>query len=196
MKRRLSLLIVGLLLCAVALWATTAGPGFPTTTSGNTGAGTVTWTSPGNITASDGIFATAATNASTSQDLIGQGFGFSIPSGAVINGILLEISAKSATGSDANDLHVRLLKAGTPAGLDKGGLVTYSAANTVYSYGGSADLWGAAWAYTDLNSATFGGSLAVISGASDTASVDFFRITVTYTYSGMMRRQIRYGGMP
>ena len=63
------------------------GPIFPTV-AGTDATGDTDWTGPGNITATDDVYATAALAAAgTSYDLWGDTFGFSIPSGATVDGI-------------------------------------------------------------------------------------------------------------
>jgi hypothetical protein len=171
-----------------------AGPNFPTAATGNTGSiggGTVVWASPTNIELADGSNATcnlpnASVQNQVSDDLIGTGFGFSIPAGATIQGILLEINARQniATTPAANENSVRLLKAGVAAGLDRSTGADLTTTATTVSYGGAADLWGTTWSPADINNASFGAAASYVntnSTNSKTVSVDFFRITVTFT---------------
>lgn len=172
----------------------TAGPNLPTAATGNThtiGAGNIAWGSPTNIELADGTNATnnlpnASVSNQVSMDLIGTGFGFAISAGATINGILLEINVKqnALTGGGAFENTIRILKAGTAVGTDKTtGAVPPTTATTV-NYGGSADLWGTTWSPSDINNANFG-ACAVYENDNvtntKTVSVDFFRITVTFT---------------
>ena len=191
MKKFIALFAIVLMLASTA-FASTAGPSFPTTTSGNlttvAGAGCITWTSPGNITANDSVFATVSLTAfAVGCDLIGQGYGFSIPSTATINGITAEVNAKQTVGSGSpvcQDLTVKLLKAGTAAGNNKAVPTNITTTAATITYGGAADLWGTTWTPTDINASTFGlvwvGWESAIS-ATATLSVDFMRITVTFT---------------
>jgi hypothetical protein len=166
----------------------TQGPNFPTAATGNTntiGGGTAVWTNPTNIELNDGNNATRVTSSIiTTDDLDGTGFGFSIPAGATVNGILLEIAYGDGAGAgDIIEKNVRLLKAGVAAGTDKSTGASFPAALTTISYGGSADLWGTTWTPSDINNATFGAAFVCrnTSGSILTASVNFFRITVTFT---------------
>jgi hypothetical protein len=52
------------------------------------------------------------------------------------------------------------------------------------TYGGSSDLWGTTWTVSDINSANFGVALSATNpntGHDRDATVDYMRITVTYT---------------
>lgn len=181
-----------LLFVSVAL-ATTTGPKFPTSETGNTntvGGGSVAWTNPGNIGASDGVFATATTGTSaTTDDLVGTGFAFSITSTDTINGIQLEVNYKSAIASHNNEANVRLLKAGTAAGTDKSTGAVLPTSSATVSYGGVSDLWGTTWTPSDINNANFGAVTTYVGSASGgaTISIDFFRITVTSTSGSQTR---------
>lgn len=162
------------------------GPLSPGTLANDTTGGAAAWTSPSNAAASDGANATALLDPggdTTTQYLKATNFSFSIPAGATINGILLEVKKD---GGSIFDLGVQSVKGGAIAGDDKADFVTdwstYAGASYA-SYGGAADLWGRTWAYSDINASTFG---AVIDAQLDsagiqTAYIDHIRITVYYT---------------
>lgn len=165
----------------------TAGPNFPTAATGNTntvGGGTLNWTSPTNIEASDGAFAVATSSGTipqTTNDLIGTGFGFAITPTDTINGITLEVNYRLTLAGNGVESHVRLLKAGVAAGTDKStGAALPTTAATV-TYGGVGDLWGTTWTPSDINNANFGALTTYTSTATRSFSVDFFRITITST---------------
>lgn len=157
------------------------GPNAPSTGANDAAVGTVAWTNPGNVTADDSTFATAALTAiDTTQFLKATGFGFSIPTGSTVDGILVEWKRKGEFGVDNV---VKLVQGGAVAGDDKADAVTAwpNPAAAYASYGGAADLWGLTWTPAQINAADFG---AVLSGECTdvaTLSVDHVRITVTYT---------------
>ena len=63
------------------------GPNFPGTGADDASIGALAWTSPGNILADDGNYATATPGFSqVTHYLEATGFAFSIPVGATING--------------------------------------------------------------------------------------------------------------
>lgn len=165
-----------------------AGPNFPLTATGTTnviGGGTRVWTNPGNIGANDGNLATAVfpAGAATSEDLIGSNFNFSIPSTAIIDGILLEINYQDITGAGTvSERVIQLLKGGTLTGVNRSTSATIPPAATTVSFGGSSDLWGATWTPADINGTGFSAVFIAISpgGAIDAIGVDFFRITIFF----------------
>ena len=58
--------------------------------------GTVAWTNPMNATTSDNVYATISCPTGISHYLKATNFGFSIPTGATINGIVVEIERKQS----------------------------------------------------------------------------------------------------
>ena len=167
----------------------TAGPNFPTSATGNTGAGTKTWSNPTNIEASgggtaDAVFAIAA---ATSKDLIATGFGFAIPATATISGIQLEVN-EGCSNFEIASTTIKLLKAGSPVGNNKAGApasgVEWNSPASAAVYGTTSDLWGTTWTPADINASNFGAMVTCNDpggGVGDTATVDYVKITVTYT---------------
>lgn len=154
--------------------------------------GTFNWTTESNADVSDNNYATWTGDTQYSYYLVGLGYNFAIPTGATINGIVVDIERNALTGSDSyKDARVRLLKAAVVGTTDKANTVDSWPINTdaTASYGSSSDLWGETWTATDINSAEFGVALSVecitIGDACETfgydARVDSMQITVHYT---------------
>lgn len=165
------------------------GPLFPGTVTTETGpSGDNDWTNPGNVGANDGSEAqiTAATYDAGDHSfrLRASNFGFTIPAGATIDGIVVEIERRDFAG-DAQDQEVRLFDStGTLVGDDKQTATSWPASATIATYGGAADTWTAGLDVTDINSANFGVALIVLANSANTdIGVDFIRITVHYTPS-------------
>jgi hypothetical protein len=178
------------------------------TGANNTGAGTVSWTNPTNITSSDDSWAYANTGpigspfSTTSQYLFATNFGFAIPTGATIDGIEVSIERfrfTTATGS-VTDNTVSLIIAGTVSGDNKAGeaggwnqgsSTVDSGGNEVEAiFGDSSDLWGLSLTPADINNSNFGVALRVNLAASvgsapygARANVDHVKIKVYYTES-------------
>jgi hypothetical protein len=159
----------------------TQGPLGPGTGADDSGTGTTAWSNPGNVTTEDGVFATCTLGGLfSSHYLDATNFGFSIPAGATINGISVEWKRMSGSG-DIHDNAVRIIKGGTVGATDKSVAGNWSTTLGYQSYGGSSDLWGQSWTASDINASNFGAALAATTNGGDTASVDYCRITVTYT---------------
>jgi hypothetical protein len=193
MKRRLLLLLSSLLATAVLLWATTQGPNNPTLGINVAGAG-VDWATPTNIYASDDARATAALAAGQNTDYLrATGFGFAIPVGSTINGIIADFERSKTGTGDCEDYGVQIVQAGVEAGADRAHLGLWPGADAYDAHGGAADLWGLAWTPAQINAVNFGVSIqAYETGAVNacTARVDHVRITVYYTAASSRKAYI------
>lgn len=90
-------------------------------------------------------------------------FGFSIPLGATIIGIVATVT-KSDTGGAMNvyDNAVRIVKNGVIGTTDKSNPTMWSNVGPVIStYGTSSDLWGQTWTPADINNSNFGLAFSV-----------------------------------
>lgn len=158
----------------------------------NSSVGSVTWSSPGNITADDTNRATATAGFAQSEYLISSSHGFAIPSGATIDGIVVEARIYSEFGGlfyDVYDAAARIVKGGAVGSTDKSKVAAWQSGNnlTWTSYGSSSDTWGETWTPADINASGFGFALSanLVGGKiSATGSVYAIRITVYYTAGG------------
>lgn len=164
----------------------TQGPNYPSTAVNDTlGSFTDSWVSPTNVGASDGSNAVASSDVTTKY-LKATNYGFSIPDGASIDGIVVEMWRQGgAFQSAGHDEKVELVKGGTIGGTNKATATNWGVfSGFTVSYGSSTDLWGRSWTNTDINSSGFG--VAIAGTSSDTNGptdfkVDYLRITVYYT---------------
>jgi len=161
------------------------GPNSCGTGANVTGVGTIAWSNPTNIYTNNSVSATVGGVVATSNYLRASNFGFSIPSGATIDGIVVEIRD---TISDPNvtDNILRLVKGGVISGDNKSaGLIWPGGAYSYRSFGGSSDLWGVTLNSTDVNSTDFGFVLSVTitfgGKGNGIGAVDHIRMTVHYT---------------
>jgi hypothetical protein len=166
---------------------------YPGTASTSNAVGTRDWTNPDNIKANDGAIAACqgvSTGTSYSYYLKGTNFGFAIPAGATIDGILFELerARQNVALTGIYDSEVKIIKAdGSIGGTNKAVTGTnWGTGYSIISYGSSTDKWGESWTEGDIEDADFGVALSVrIVGDGDMvsgkANVDFFRITVYYT---------------
>ena len=174
----------------------TQGPLSPGTIVSDSSFGDVAWVSPGNASASDDARATVTLGiiVPNSEYLKSTNFGFTIPAGATINGIVVEIERSTPIAGQVTDGRVRIVKGGTIGATDRSG-GTWPSTDAYASYGSSSDLWGETWTSTDINSSLFGTALvaAWVSASAPVAQVDHVRITVHYTAAANILRRNLHG---
>jgi len=165
------------------------------TGANNADAGDKAWTSPTNSQADDAANAQALFDtggvSQTSQYLHCTNFGFAIPAGATVVGVVVRWQ-KVWTGAGAariQDHTIQLIKAGTRSGNNKADTVTnWTATPTNFDLGSSSDSWGVSLTGSDVNLSTFGVALRATrdgaSGSSPAAEVDAVWINVHYTVPG------------
>lgn len=141
---------------------------------------TGTWTNPNNVKVADTTYATSAVAAAASSSLRISNFGFALAGTVLVTGIKVEVKGLVAAGSTTPVYAVALDKAGA---LYVGPTTAAIPSSISYvTFGGSGDLWGGTWLYSDINAATFGVELYVQSASGTaTVSVDHVRITVYYS---------------
>lgn len=170
------------------------GPNSPGTAANDTGVGTVAWSNINNIKVEDAAVSyTSFSSGGTvySNYAKATGFGFSIPSGATIDGIQVDIKRKASISNasyNASDNIVKMVKGGTVVGTNKAVAGNWSTTLAYTTYGGATDLWGESWTDTDINGSTFGAVLSckmfAIGKSYDSTYFDHIRITVYYTAGG------------
>lgn len=157
-------------------------------TAVSTGTGT-SWTNPGNITTTGTPYASVGlTNSSDSKILRASNFGFSIPTNATINGIVVTINkmVNNTSGTRA-DVIVQLYNGSSAlVGDNKAKATNWSGSFTDVVYGGTADNWNAGLTAADINNSNFGvaQSAQCSSGITRIFTVDYVQISVTYTIPG------------
>ena len=120
------------------------------------------------------------TGGATTHYLKATNFGFTIPGGSVIDGIVVEVERKENSSSVCKDSRIRIVKGGSVGSTDKSSVTEWPTTDTYKTYGGAADLWGETWSSTDINDSTFGFALSALGVGFGTAQVDHIRITVYY----------------
>jgi prepilin-type N-terminal cleavage/methylation domain-containing protein len=160
----------------------------------NVATGMISWGSVSAAQFSDNQYASAQTvyGGENSHFLLGTNFGFNIPSGATITGIVAHIE-RSYTGYGScstalHDSYVLLAKGGTLqySGSNKAGGDFWGTTDTVIDYGAEDDLWGSTWTPAEINSSGFG--VAIQAQADETffftpqcnPQVDEITLTVYY----------------
>lgn len=168
----------------------TAGPSSPGTLADDSSFGTIAWTNPGNAGASDSSYATATSAGLNSHYLKATNFGFSVPAGATITSIKVDVLRKqdNSFGGDTVDVVLKLVKGGAVTGNDKHSASSWPTSDATASYDYSLATWGVALTPADVNASDFGVVLAVNTsaglGANPIAYVNLVQVTVTYTPAG------------
>jgi hypothetical protein len=159
------------------------GPNSPGTMAQDVFGG-IAWTDANNAMASDDSRASCVMGADETSDLlIASDFGFSIPAGATIDGVEVEIE-KRASGVAGGD-NIALWVEGSQQGDNKASAGEWPASDTYETYGGAADLWALSLTAEQVNASDFGVTLSVLTDSGGgTAEVDHIRITVYYTEAG------------
>lgn len=162
----------------------------PTVGEDNSFSGTEVWSSPGNITSSNDAYASVTVTENLSNDvshwLVGRGYGLGVPTNVSIAGIQATVEGKKTAGTAGAIIRVTLMVNGAPVGtakIDGGG--SYSTSDTIVTYGGANDLWGASLTPDNTNGAGFGIAVQVESvgglGTSYSFAVDHITVKVYYT---------------
>lgn len=164
--------------------AGSSGPNAPGTLADNSTVGTVAWLTPGNAAVSDNNRAGAAiVFGEITHYLLATNFGFSVPGGATVTGIVVGVERR-ATLNAAQDSSLRLFVAGVVAGDNRASGDNWPINDVSRDYGSNSDLWGLTLAPSDVNSAGFGVGIAATTNegrGAETPEVDFISITVYYT---------------
>ncbi|MCK4554879.1 hypothetical protein KAU19_08065, partial [Candidatus Parcubacteria bacterium] len=116
-----------------------------------------------------------------SQWLRASNFGFSIPSGATIDGIQVQFERYPNAYGYVNEYDLRVVKADGSKSLEDKSDGLWAAPEAYYTYGSSTSLWSESWTPANINDVDFGAVVAVWVFAGGTARVDHIRITVYYT---------------
>jgi hypothetical protein len=158
----------------------------PTVGANDAAVGTVAWSNTGNIFFEDFFYASASIGISgQSQYLTGTGYGFAIPGGATITGVMMQIGYQT-TGQ--GQLIVRLVKAGVVQGASAPGSYapTTFGGDQVAIYGSPNDLWGLTLTPADINAAGFGAAASWINAwpVNETVQINVIQLQVFYTVGG------------
>ncbi|MBI5918895.1 MAG: hypothetical protein HY849_05940 [Nitrosomonadales bacterium] len=187
-------LLLGLFWGGGAMAATVTVTAKPSSCQSVSNNNTINWSNASKAKVADGSDATVSNmqNGSVSSYLQCTGYNFAVPSGAVINGITVNVTRKTDGGS-MTDAAVYLVKSGNISTNMNGATNTlYTTSRSVEAHGGSTNLWGASWTVSDINNSGFGVAFSAQEASnnnnggennnnSNKVSVDLISIDVTYT---------------
>lgn len=154
--------------------------------------GTVAWSNPTRLVATDNSYATVVlTGGQTSNYLFATAFGAGVPSNATINGVAFEVECKAGTQT-TQVISGRIIKGGVPETTVTRTVVV----GTTEAYkilGASDDLWGTTLTPETVNASGFGVALYFSSALADTYSVDHVKMTIYFeTQVGINGREDVY----
>ena len=163
----------------------TAGPNASgTQASTDRGALNPAWSAPNNAVSSNNADTTVilTSPSGTPSDYLDlSNFGFSLPSGATVNGVTVSIERARSIGACQDDT-VQLIKGGTASGNNKAATSTdWPTSDAAAAYGGVSDLWGLTLTDTDVNASNFGVRIAAKAATTAQAEIDFVSISIDYT---------------
>lgn len=161
----------------------------PGTVANDASVGTVAWINMDNVKVSDNnrAYANPLNTDDVSHYLKATNFDFSVPDGALINGILVEIEKTSENSNEGiRDYSIKIVKSDGSLGTvnkKKNDSWPTMFDEVISQYGASVDLWDESWSASDLNNSNFG---VVISAYNNNdpdsyAYIDHIKIKVYYT---------------
>jgi hypothetical protein len=183
---KLKLLVLVTLVTFTAAFSQSQGPsnGSSFATVPFTGS-TRSWNNPGNAITSNGQRATTTNSGGAgtyTEYLQATGFGFSIPAGATVLGIVVAVQRDDAQ-NNTSDQAVRIVKGGVVGATDKSIGANWPTTEAYQSYGSSTDLWGETWTATDINNSNFGFAIAArkLAGGAQAERINHIQVTVHYS---------------
>ena len=160
-----------------------------------------TWINPGNALSSDNSYSNfnnLAGSVGTYTDyLVATNFGFTIPMGVSMTGIIVEIERSDPNFRTA-DYRVRIVKGGTVKPAERAVGSSYPSTDSYQSYGNAGDLWGESWTDADINASDFGVAVSAqrsVSGGTTLGRIDHIRIIVFYNFMLLPVRLLEFSAL-
>jgi hypothetical protein len=184
---RIVLLLLAVLALPPAALAHTQTRSPATCITFDLGGGNPAWANPDRAQTSNNSDASANVNDNQTTDaLVCYDYGFAIPAGATVLGIVVNVErSTSAGGSPRRDALMVVLKAFAAAPADRSTTTNYTGGDVVEPHGGATDLWGTTWTPAEINDIGFGAGFAAqkagATGGSETVFVDHVEIEVHYS---------------
>lgn len=142
-----------------------SGPNTSNSISSDSAVGTITWTNTSNARYIDDLYSVGSNGTgsqTTSYYLKCLDFGFSIPDGAVIDGVEARVWLRGTNVGGAypadfpKDNIVSLVVGGVVSGTNLADTTAWTLARVTKTYGGNSNLWGNTLTPSDINSSDFG----------------------------------------
>jgi rubredoxin len=162
------------------------------TATGTPSGGTTAWTSTGNITNNDAVYARATgpgTGSADTQTLRGRTHGFALASGSTIDGLNFRYERVYVSGSACVEVDERVInESAAYEGTDSSNGGSWTTSVNLATYGGSTNMLGTTMTEANVENSNFGwGVRANTTGTGGkipvptNADVDYFQTRVYYT---------------
>ncbi len=173
-------------------FADVTGPNDPSIVNDNTTVGTIGWTTLNKVKASDDVYATTILDDNEiSYYIKATDFNFSIPTGAIIDGITVKIEKSATTAKRIKDYSVRIVKGGNIKSEEKADASRRGISDSYTTYGSDSDLWGEKWTTDAINRTGFGVAISAFKDTttwgSITGLIDHIKIKITYTPADIIK---------
>jgi hypothetical protein len=151
--------------------------------------GDVPWNNPDNVKLEDNIWAEILLEPGYKSFVLQTtNYGFTIPTGSTIDGIIVTLLRREASDSNSVlDVSAKIMKGGNPVGYEKanqdywGNDIGLFGRDTIFYGIGLTDKWEVSWTAEDINNLGFGVQFIVNSNTQVLAEVEYIKITVYYT---------------
>jgi hypothetical protein len=142
------------------------------------------WGTPGAIATGGSATAPLSGSATQTNYLQATNFGFAIPTGATILGIVVRYNRSATVGFEIFTNSLLLVKGGSAVGNDEAPSVTWGTSSQGEGGGSPTDLWGTTWTAADINSSNFGFRVRAQQSTTGSAVASIFAFpTITVYYS-------------
>lgn len=145
------------------------------------------WSFPARAVSSNDSFAQVGVNDNENSDRLQcTDYGFTIPAGATILGIIVNVERKvNNNPAPTQDFQMRVIKGGAVQATDRSTATAYPLVDTIEPHGSATDLWGTTWTPAEINAANFGAAFAAFkngtAGGNINVTVDHIEIVVHYS---------------
>jgi len=171
---------------AFPVFAASQGPLYAGTVSNFNDGGTTPWSNPANAQGNN--TSTAATSSppmewDTTQRLRATNFGFTIPEGSTIDGVMTEIEYTANANNRFRDISNMLLVNGVEAGDEHSIGANWTTTKVFAPLGGADDVWGAQLTPEIVNASNFGISIKGERYHRQAVAGSVFRMRMTIFYT-------------
>jgi len=148
--------------------------------------GSFGWTDSSNVEDNDSTYATSGIGIGgyDTHYIYVDNLGFDLPNNATIEGIEIQMHAKSQFSTGGSEKNAQLLKYGSPVGDIDTGNISLTSSRSKYLLGADDDLWGETWTVNQIESADFGFRTQFTCPSTCQIDLDYIWVKVYYSVEG------------